>query len=383
MTGSRRRLSPLSRLRFAKLASRGLSGHGDMLPPLRGSEADGDVDGFPIGGAFPMLLLPSPFPSLWKYFMDRRTFLAVTGLGFLASQRADAAEPVTHRFLAADKGHICVVGSNGKVEWEAKCAGDVHDLSLLPNGNVLFPMSSTEIVEMNPAKEVVWRYESKPKEGNKDHVEVHAFQRLENGHTMIAESGNGRIIEVDVDGKIQKEIPLTLEHPNAHRDTRMARKIANGNYLVCHEGDGAVREYDDTGKVVWTYKLDLAGRPRSGGHGPEGHGTEVFGAIRLQSGNTLIAAGNGNRVIEVDPEGQTVWSVEQKELPGITLAWVTSLHALPDGNIIIGNCHAGPENPQLIEVTRDKQVVWQMLNFQTFGNGLAASHIVDVPGVVR
>ena len=315
--------------------------------------------------------------------MKRRSFIALAGLGLIATQVAHAADPVSHRFLAADKGHVCLIGADGKVEWEHKTNVDCHDLSLLPNGNILFPLTSTEIVEMTPAKEVVWRYTSKPKEGNKDHVEVHAFQRLENGHTMIAESGNGRLIEVDAAGKIQKEIPLTLEHPNAHRDTRMVRKIASGNYLVCHEGDGAVREYDATGKVVWSYKLDLAGRPRSGGHGPEGHGTEVFGAIRLKNGNTLIAAGNGNRVIEVNPEGQTVWSVEQKELPGITLAWVTTLHALPNGNIIIGNCHAGPENPQLIEVTRDKQVVWQMKNFEVFGNGLAASHIVDVPGVVR
>ena len=315
--------------------------------------------------------------------MHRRTCIALVGLGLVASSLAYAAEPVSHRFLAADKGHVCLMGADGKVEWEMGVKVDVHDLSLLPNGNILFPMTSTEIVEMTPAKEVVWRYQSKPKEGNKDHVEVHAFQRLENGHTMIAESGNGRIIEVDADGKIQKEIPLTLEHPNAHRDTRMVRKIASGNYLVCHEGDGAVREYDATGKVVWTYKLDLAGRPRSGGHGPEGHGTEVFGAIRLASGNTLIGAGNGNRVIEVDPAGKTVWSVEQKELPGITLAWVTMVQALPNGNIIIGNCHAGEENPQLIEVTRDKKVVWQMKNFDTFGNGLASSQIVDVPGVVR
>lgn len=315
--------------------------------------------------------------------MHRRSFLAVTGLGLLTSQIVHAADPVTHRFLAADKGHICVVGADGNVEWETPCAGDVHDLSLLPNGNVLFPMSSTEIVEMNPAKEVVWRYTSKPKEGYNGPVEVHAFQRLESGLTMIAESGNQRLIEIDAAGKIQKVIPLTIENPHPHRDTRMVRQLTNGHYLVCHEADGTVREYDADAKVVWSYQLDLGGRPRSDGHGPEGHGTEVYGAIRLASGNTLIAAGNGNRVLEVNPAGEIVWSVEQTELPGITLAWVTSLHALPNGHIIIGNCHAGPGNPQLIEVTRDKHVVWQMKNFDTFGNSTAMAQILDVPGVIR
>ena len=82
---------------------------------------------------------------------------------------------------------------------------------------------------------------------------------------MVAESGNARIVEVDQDGKIVYELPLTVDKPNPHRDTRMARKLDNGNYLVCHEGDGKVREYDPTGKVVWTYTLDLGGRPRSPG----------------------------------------------------------------------------------------------------------------------
>src|SRR5207249_11998027 len=146
------------------------------------------------------------------------------------------------------------------------------------------------------------------------------------------------------DGQIVVEVPLTIEKPNPHRDTRMARKLANGNYLVCHEGDGKVREYDPKGKVVWTYTLDLGGRPRSDGHGPEGHGTEVFAALRLANGNTLIACGNGNRVIEVTPAGQVVWSIEQNELPGITLAWVTTLQLLPSGNLIVGNTDAGESN---------------------------------------
>lgn len=289
----------------------------------------------------------------------------------------------SHRFLGADKGHVSLVSADGQVEWQAACWGGAHDLTLLPNGNILFPVSSHEIVEMTPDKQIVWRFDSKPEAPYDGPIEVHAFQRLENGLTMIAESGNRRIIEVDAHGKIQKKIALVVDHPHPHRDTRMARKLPNGNYLVCHEADATVREYDGTGKVVWSHTLDLAGRPRAEGHGPEGHGTEVYGAIRLPSGNTLIAAGNGNRVYEITAAGKTVWSIEQTELPGITLAWVTTLHALPNGNIIIGNCHAGAENPQLIEVTRNKQVVWQMKNFDVFGNGLAAVHVVDVQDAVR
>ena len=295
-----------------------------------------------------------------------------------------AAEPVTHRVLAADasKGNLAIVDAAGKVEWEFKNRHDVHDLQLLPNGNVLTHTSPTTIVEVTPEKTIAWKYEAKPKPGV-NRIEVHAFQRLADGRTMIAESGNCRIIEVDADGKIAFEMKLDLPKPDAHRDTRMVRKLASGNYLVCHESIGTVREYDPAGKTVWQYKLDLNNRPRTGGHGVEGHGTEVYGAIRLPGGNTLIAGGNANRVIEVTPKGEIAWSVEQKELPGITLAWVTTLQLLPNGNLVIGNCHAGPDNPQLIEVTRDKKVVWTFRDFKTFGDSLASAVVLDVPGVVR
>ncbi len=149
---------------------------------------------------------------------------------------------------------------------------------------------------------MVWKHVSEPTAANKGRVEIHAFQRLDDGRTMIAESGNRRIIEVDAEDQIVKTVPLIVDHPDAHRDTRRARKLASGNYLVCHEGDATVREYDGTGKVVWSYKLDLAGRPRTGGH--DGHGVEVFNALRKPDGNTVIAGGNNNRVIEVNPAGQ-------------------------------------------------------------------------------
>jgi Mala s 1-like protein len=302
---------------------------------------------------------------------------------FVLIQISSAEQPAGYRVLGQDNGRVAIVDARGNVEWEVECRHNSHDIALLDNGNVLIHVAPARIAEMTRDKKIVWEHEAKPKPGYSGRVEIHAFQRLADGLTMVAESGNGRIVEVDSQGKAVKEVRLVIEHPDPHRDTRLARKLANGHYLVCHEGDGAVREYDDVGKVVWSYVLDLAGRPRSPGHGPEGHGTEVFGALRLANGNTLIACGNGNRVIEVTPQGKTVWSIEQEELPGIKLAWVTTLQVLPSGNIIVGNTHAGPDNPQLFEVTRDKKVVWTFRDFKTFGNSLAAAAVLDVKEVIR
>ena len=265
------------------------------------------------------------------------------------------------RILAGDysRDRIAIVDEKGNVEWE-HAIRDIHDLHRLPNGNILFQTSWTKILEMTPEKEIVWSYDAATMNGNQGQkVEVHAFQRLANGLTMIAESGRGRIIEVDRHGVIHREIGLKVEHPSPHRDTRLARKLDNGNYLVCHEADHAVREYDMRGNVVWEYKT----------------GGEVYGAARLKNGHTLIGNGSGHNVLEVNTEGQIVWSIEENELPGIKLVWVTTVEELPNGNFMIGNCHAGPDNPQIIEVNRNKQVVWSFNNFEVFGNAMPCSKV--------
>ncbi len=287
-----------------------------------------------------------------------------------------------YKVLAQDKGHLAIVGLEDKLEWEVPIRHNAHDLQVLPNGNILVGKDSTTIVELTRDKQEVWKYQSKPAAGNSGRVEIHAFQRLADGRTMIAESGNRRIIEVEPSGEIAKIVPMLVEHPDPHRDTRRARKLDNGHYLVCHEGDGTIREYDDTGAVVWSYTLDLAGRPRTNGH--DGHGIEVYNALRKPDGNTLIAGGNNNRVFEVNPAGQVVWSVDHDELPGIELKWVTTLMLKPNGNVVFGNTHAGPKNPQLIEVTRDKKVVWTFHDFTNFGNDVASAVILNPgDGVIR
>ena len=320
--------------------------------------------------------------------LHRRAFGATAFAGVVAgfvsksSIAADSAKP--RRILAADKNVVAIVDDSGKVLWQFENGAEAHDLHLLANGNVLLPGSRTKVVEVTPDKKVVWSYDAKPRDGYDGRVEVHAFQPLQDGRVMVAESGNRRIVEVDREGRIAFEMPLTVDNPHPHRDTRMVRRLHHGGYLVCHEADATVREYDRSGKVLWSYALDLGGRPRSDGHGPEGHGVEVYGAVRLANGNTLIGGGNNNRVLEVNPAGKVVWSIDQKELPGITLAWVTTVTRLPDGNTIVGNCHAGKGQPQLFEVTPDKKVMWIFENFETFGNGLAASQVLDLPdGTIR
>lgn len=288
-----------------------------------------------------------------------------------------------HRFLTADssKGRAVIVDEEGKTEWEMKI-GPLHDLHYLSNGNVLLQTNWTRIVEVDPkTNKVVWEYDSAKANGNAGKkIEVHAFQRLENGSTMIAESGVSRIIEVDSSGKVVHEVKLQVSKPHPHRDTRLVRKLASGNYLVCHEGDGLVREYRPNGETAWEFSVPLFGKKPVDGHGVEAFGNQCFAAIRLPSGNTLISTGNGHAVIEVTPAKEIVWKLEQNDLPGIQLAWVTTLQVLPSGNIVLGNCHAGDKNPQIIEVNRDKRVVWSYRDFERLGDSTTNTQVLTTNG---
>ncbi len=290
-----------------------------------------------------------------------------------------------HRVLMQGNGKLAIVEKDGSLSWEMPWKG-IHDIHVLENGNILTQRAMREVVEIDrKTKKVVWSYNAAKKNGNDgQQVEVHALQPLADGRIMIAESGPGRIIEIDRDGKIHKEIKLVVDNPHPHTDTRLARKLDNGHYLACHERDGTVREYNPDGKVVWEYEIPMFGKEAKKGHGLDAFGNKCFSAVRLANGNTLIGTGNGHSVLEVTPEKKIAWQLHQDDLDGIRLAWVTTLDALPNGNYLIGNCHAGPDNPLLVEVDpKTKKAVWTFDRFDLFGNSAPNSLLLDLAGKTR
>lgn len=307
-------------------------------------------------------------------------FLALIGASLSLS--FGLLDGLAHEVLLQGNGKLAKIDSKGEITWEMPWGG-IHDVHVLPSGNIMVQEKMRKIVEIDPkTKKVVWSYDCGAMNGNEGKkLEVHAFQPLANGHIMIAESGPARIIEIDRLGKLIKEISLKVDKPHPHTDTRLARKLENGNYLACHESDGVLREYDETGKVVWEYEVPLFGKEPKGGHGLDAFGNRLFSAVRLENGNTLIGTGNGHSVIEVTPKKEVVWQLHQDDLPGIRFAWVTTLEILPNGNYVIGNCHAGPGNPLLVEIEpKTKKVVWTFDHFKKFGNSVSNSQLLDLVG---
>jgi outer membrane protein assembly factor BamB len=295
--------------------------------------------------------------------MKHYTRLAL-GLALLLIASSASAERLVLVGASYGKNLLAICDTNGKVLWSHKTAGPTrghtghHDVHLLPSGNILFHDSWTKLTEMTLDNQVVWSYDSANMNGNQGKgVDVHAFARLPNGNTVIV--GVGRVIEVDKDGRLVHQFPLK---EGGTKSTRLMRITPKGNFLVCSERPGVVTEYNRKGEVVWDYLIN----------------TRVYGAIRLKSGNTLIASGSGNSVVEVSPDKKVVWEIKgQVPNSKIQLKWTTCLRELDNGNFIVGNCHAGPDNPQIFEIDRDKKIVWEFDEYDLVGNGLACWQILE------
>ena len=254
-----------------------------------------------------------------------------------------------------------MVSREGRVEWEYP-APNCNDVWALTNGNYLFT-TGHGVLEVKQDKTVVFSYESKS--------EVYACQRLADGNTFVGECNSGRMLEVTPEGKIAHEARLLpAGQEGGHLFIRNARRLDNGHYLVAHYSQQAVFEYDHEGKEV--RRIPAPGGPHS--------------VVRLPNGNTLISCADldnvGRRVIEVNPEGRTVWSVADGDLPKISLKFMAGLQRLPNGNTVMANWLGHGEfgkAPDIIEVTRDKKVVWTFsdrLSMKT----ISTIQILDVPG---
>lgn len=135
-----------------------------------------------------------------------------------------------HRVLLQGKGKLAIVDHAGAIEWQMPWGG-IHDLHALPSGNIMVQRGAHSVVEIDRAtKKIAWQYDSSNQNGNAGkRVEVHAFQPLDDGRVMIAESGPARIIEVDRSGALLAETLLKVDRPHPHTSFARSPPIATSS----------------------------------------------------------------------------------------------------------------------------------------------------------
>jgi hypothetical protein len=266
-----------------------------------------------------------------------------------------------HAFACTDyvQSKVFIISKEGKIEWEYP-AQNANDISVLPNGNLLFN-TGRGAREVTRAKEIVFDYQSKS--------EIYTCQRLPDGNTFVGECNSGRLIILNPKGEIVREVRLLPEGKDGgHAYMRCARVLDNGHFLVAHFADKVVKEYDATGKVL--REIPATGGPHS--------------VIRLPNGNTVISCGDapgGSRVFEVDPQGLTVWQVQGDEVAGHSLKFPTGIQRLANGNTLICNWLGHGQfgkSPHLVEVTPDKRAVWSFANHKAVRT-ISNAVLLDTP----
>lgn len=267
-----------------------------------------------------------------------------------------------HPFFCTDSygGKVAQVSAEGKIIWEYACKHP-QDGWVLANGNFLF-CYNTGVIEMTGKKEIVWHYKTGPK------TEIHACQPLPDGLVMIVENGPCRIIEVERNGRVAKEIKLTPppEKVKVHDQFRGVRKTKDGRYIVARKGEHMIEELDANGKT-----LRLTSVPG-----------DVHNVLPLPNGNLLISLGDGHKVEERDANMKVVWKLNENDIPGHPLRLMTGFQRLPNGNTIftnyLGHGHIGKQ-PHFFELTPDRKVVWSFedhVNFKTVNQ----IQVMDVKG---
>lgn len=276
--------------------------------------------------------------------------LVLLSFGFLFPNHG-VSEEIKHSFLGVGKANrVVIVGEEGKIEWNLDMPAS--DGWVLPDGNVLLALYNTKqfpnggvVLVDRKTKKFLMEYQGQQKE-------ISTAIALKNGNFLVSELGpKPRAIEIDRKGKIVKEMPLQCQTKNFHMQTRMLRVLPNGNYIAPHLLDFAVKEYEpETGKVVRVFPTDDRGREKR---------DWPFTAIRLANGNTLVGCTNGNRVVEFDSSGKIVWKVDNEDIGEKLIDDACGIQRLPNGNTVITSYHANGDRVKLLEVTRDKKVVWR------------------------
>jgi len=261
---------------------------------------------------------------------------------------------------------------DGKVTWTYNTGKgpEFDDVWMLSNGNILFSRMKY-VALITPGKKVLWKMDFKVPQGA-DHTEVHTCQPIGLDKVMFVVNGlPAKLYVVNYKtGKVEVEHELTFNHPpderGIHGQFRRARVTAQGTYLVSYLSEGRVVEYDKNFKEIWSYNTP-----------------KPWAAIRLKNGNTLITDEQDWLTREVNTNKETVWEFNCKtDLPAeyqFTSA-PQSCTRLANGNTIFTSRGQNGKGPQMIEVTKDKKVVWVLHDWKTVGDGTAVQ-ILDDPGV--
>jgi len=232
-----------------------------------------------------------------------------------------------------------------------------------PNG-----CADNRVMIVDQAGAIVWQYGKAGVTGSGPNELNTPVQNtfLTNGDVLITDQGNQRVIEVDPftdkPNKIVWQYGRTgvagcgadeLNSPNS------AELLANGHILIADENNNRVIEVTRAKAIVWSYGSCT--------------GAELSGAAfasRLPDGQTLITDSNNHRILGVTAAKKIVFEYETTSQPGScdaanTCPLPSRAVRLANGNTLISNQF----DMQVIEIDPQKQIVFTQGKLGIAGTG--------------
>lgn len=205
------------------------------------------------------------------------------------------------------------------------------------------------------------------------------FITFDNNFIFIADSGNKRIIKVNIENNeiiweykdviypkslFVKNNSLIISDQNRVFELDLisnqilweykvigasySEKLENNNYLVVDWNSHCILEINKDGQIIWNY-----GESKKSGS-EDGLLSYPEFATRIENGNTLIADTKNSRVLEIDYNKNILWKYSGE---GINkLINPTYIEKLPDNHILV--IHAS--NKQIFEFENDK-IAWKYI----------------------
>ena len=170
----------------------------------------------------------------------------------------------------------------------------------LPNRHVLITdQGNGRIIEVRVAdKKIVWEYDGLNS--------PNCAELLHNGHILICDENNNQALEVTHTTPSNVVHTYTMAGGMLFTAVAFASRLSNGHTLITDSGNARIVETDEAGNVFFQYFTNTD--PASNTRCSNGTCTGPLPtrAVRLRNGNTLISDQYNHRVIEVDPNGDIV-----------------------------------------------------------------------------
>lgn len=192
------------------------------------------------------------------------------------------------------------------------------------------------VFRVDASLNTVWQFGGTSGMGAGEVFDPFTAEQLAGGHTLISDSLGFRVIEVDdATGRIvwsYGEFKVSGSDAGHLNRPHSAQRLANGDTLICDSENQRVIEVDMAKRIVWSYGTGVAGS------GP-GQLANPNSSVRLANGDTLISDSDNARVLEVDASGRLfrIYGAGGITPPGGSLSDPRAALRLADGSTLIAD----------------------------------------------